>query len=89
VRSGRGHKPPKLAPRYPAIRAYVAERADTTIETLRSWLLATHQISASVELIWHTLSLLGLRLKKRMARPSARMNSQGVLVCINVSGPRA
>jgi hypothetical protein len=48
VRSGRGHKPPKLAPDYPAIRAYVAEWADTTIETLRAWLLATHRVSASV-----------------------------------------
>jgi transposase len=27
VRSGRGHKPPKLAPFYAAIRAHVAERA--------------------------------------------------------------
>ena len=51
VRSARGHKPPKLAPFYPAIRAYVAERADTTIEALRAWLLATHQVSASVGLI--------------------------------------
>ena len=64
MRSRRGHKPPKLAPYYPAIRAYVAERADTTIETLRAWLLATHQVSASVGLIWHTLKLLGLTLKK-------------------------
>ena len=64
VRPGRGHKPPKLAPFYPAIRAYVAERADTTIEALRAWLLAAHQVSASVGLIWHTLKRLGLTLKK-------------------------
>ena len=64
VRSGRGHKPPKLAPFYPAIRGYVAERGDTTIEALRAWLLATHQVSASVGLIWYTLKLLGLTLKK-------------------------
>src|SRR3974390_912866 len=69
VRLGRGHKLPKLAPFYPAIRAYVAERGDTTIEALRAWLSATHQVSASVGLIWHTLRLLGLTLKKRMARP--------------------
>jgi transposase len=31
VRARRGHKPPKLAPLYPAIRAHVAERGDTTI----------------------------------------------------------
>ena len=71
VRLGRGHKLPKLAPFYPAIRAYVAERGDTTIEALRAWLSETHQISASVGLIWHTLKLLGLTLKKsRSGRPS-------------------
>jgi transposase len=71
VRSGRGHKPPKLAAFYAAIRAHVAERGDTTIEALRAWLLATHQVSASVGLIWHTLKLLGLTLKKsRSGRPS-------------------
>jgi len=72
VRSGRGHKPAKLAPFYPAIRAYVAERADTTIEALRVWLLATHQVSASVGLIWHTLKLLGLTLKKSRSERVSR-----------------
>jgi transposase len=79
VRSGRGHKPPKLAPFYLAIRAHVGERSDTTIEALRAWLLATHQVSASVGLIWHTLKLLGLTLKKsRSGRPSriGRMSPQ-------------
>ena len=71
VRLGRGHKLPKLAPFYPAIRAYVAERGDITIEALRAWLLATHQVPASVGLVWHTLKLLGLTLKKsRSGRPS-------------------
>ena len=63
---------PKLAPFYAAIGAYVAERGDTTIEELRAWLeLATHQVAASVGLIWHTLKLLGLSLKKsRFGQPS-------------------
>jgi transposase len=85
VRSGRGHKPPKLAPYYPAIRAYVAEQADTTIESLRAWLLATHQVSASVGLVWYTLKLLGLRLKKsrsgqvsRIGRTSPQHAQSGV-----------
>ena len=73
MRSGRGHKPPKLAPFDLAIRAYVAERAYTTIEALRAWLLATHQISASVGLIWHTLQLLGLTLKKSRSRRVSRI----------------
>jgi transposase len=63
VRAQRGHKVPKLAQFYAAIRAYVAERGDTTIAELRTWLLATHQVAASVGLIWHTLKLLGLSLK--------------------------
>jgi transposase len=85
VRSGRGQKPPKLAPFYPAIRAHVAERADTTIETLRAWLLATHQVSASVGLVWHTLKLLGLTLKRshsgrvsRIGRTSSQRGQNGV-----------
>jgi transposase len=76
VRSGRGHKLPKLAPFYAAIRVYVAERGDTTIEALRVWLLATHQVAASVGLIWHTLRLLGLTLK-RMARPVCKGDFTG------------
>ena len=85
VRSGRGHKPPKLAPFYPAIRAYVAEQSDTTIEALRAWLLATHQVSASVGLIWYRLKLLGLTLKKshsgrvsRIDRTSSQLVRNGV-----------
>jgi len=85
VRLGRGHKPPKLAPFYPAICAYVAERADTTIEALRAWLLTTHQVSASVGLIWYTLKLLGLTLKKsrsgrvsRIGRTSSQLAPNGV-----------
>ena len=54
VRAQHGHKLPKLAPFYAAIRTYVAERGDTTIAELRTWLLATHQVAASVGLIWHT-----------------------------------
>jgi hypothetical protein len=65
------------------------ERGDTTIAELRTWLLATHQVAASVGLIWHTLKMLGLSLKNVWPAPSARMISQGVLVCINVSGHRA
>ena len=85
ARSGRGHQTPKLAPFYAAIREYVAERGDTTIATLRAWLLATYQVSASVDLVWHTLKLLGLT----RPAPSARIRLDGVLVCINVSGLRA
>jgi transposase len=73
ARTQRGHKPPKLAPFYAAIREHVADRSDTTIEQLRGWLLATHQIKASVGLVWHTLRLLGLTLKKSRCGPPSRI----------------
>ena len=73
ARTQRGHKPPKLAPFYAAIREYVVGHGDTTIERLRGWLLATHQIKASVGLIWHTLRLLGLTLKKSRSAPPSRI----------------
>ena len=74
VRTQHGHKVPKLAPFYTAIRAYVAERGDTTIAELRTWLLATHQVAASVGLIWYTLKLLGLSLKKSRSGPPSRID---------------
>ena len=74
VRTQHGHKVPKLAPFYTAIRAYVAERGDTTIAELRTWLLATHQVAASAGLIWHTLKLLGLSLKKSRSGPRNRID---------------
>jgi transposase len=73
VRSPRGRKPSKLAPFYAAIRERVAERGDTTIEELRAWLLATHQVTTSVGLIWHTLKLHGLTLKKSRCGPPSRI----------------
>src|SRR6202012_3769872 len=74
ARSRRGHKPPNQSPPYAAIRQHVGERGDTTIEELRAWLLATHQVAASVGLIWHTLKLLGLSLKKSRSGPPSRID---------------
>jgi hypothetical protein len=34
--------------------------------------LATHQVAASVGLIWHTLKLLGLSLKKKSLRAAGQ-----------------
>lgn len=72
ARRGCGHKPPKLAPFYEAIRAYVAERGDLTISELRAWLLARHQVSASVGLVWNTLQRLELTLKKSPSRQRSK-----------------
>jgi hypothetical protein len=63
----------------------VVERGDTTLEELRAWLFSVHRVSASVGLIWHTLRLLGLTLKKsrfvppsRIGRMSPRLVPNGV-----------
>jgi transposase len=67
---------PKLADLHPAIRAEVAARPDATIAELRAWLATTHKVSASNGLMWATLKVLDLRLKKvapgRRAGPSGR-----------------
>ena len=55
---------PKLAGLYDAIRDHVASRPDATIAEQRAWLRETYTISASVGLVWRTLAVLGLTLKK-------------------------
>lgn len=73
ARAQRSSKPPKLAALYPAIRERVAGQGGTTLEELRAWLLSTHRVSASVGLIWYTLHLLGLTLKKSRFGPPSRI----------------
>jgi len=83
------HTPRKLAGLHVAIAAYATEHTDATIEEFRAWLQAEHAIYASAGLMWNTLDRLGLTFKNVWPAPSARMISQGVVVCINVSGHRA
>ena len=67
----RCHLPPRLAALHGAIQAQVATRPDATIGELRTWLLATHKVSASTGLMWKTLAALDLTLKKsRSTLPS-------------------
>ena len=54
----------KLGERHAAIAAEVALRPDVTLEELRAWLLATHEVKASLGLMHKTLARLGLTLKK-------------------------
>ena len=44
---------------------------DTTLEELRSWLLAEHGIRISIGALWNTLERMGLRFKKKRARHGA------------------
>jgi transposase len=65
------HVPPKLAPYHTAIQEQVKARPDTTLAELRTWLLETHKVSASIKLMWETLVQLRLTLKKDPARCGA------------------
>jgi transposase len=63
----------KLAGHHPAIQAEVARRPDVTLDELRVWLSATHQVTASLGLMHNTLARLGLTLKKRRGGPRSRI----------------
>jgi transposase len=73
ARPQRNRQTLKLASLHAAIAAEVARRPDITLEELRAWLLATHQIVASVGLMHNTLARLGLTHKKRPAGPRSRI----------------
>jgi putative transposase len=72
ARPQRCHVPRKLSDYLPAIRARVEARPDETIAELQAWLLETHHVSASATLVWETLELLDLTLKKRPCTPLSR-----------------
>lgn len=81
----RGHLLPKLAALHEAIRRQVTARPDATLAELCTWLLQTHQVSASSGLMWKTLDALELTYKKsrfgrrsRTARTSLRSAASGV-----------
>ena len=64
ARAQRSHQGPKLADQHAAIRAEVASRPDVTLDELRAWLAAEHDVSASLGLMHNTLARLGLTRKK-------------------------
>ena len=64
ARPQRNQQTLKLEHLHAVIAAEVASRPDVTLEELRAWLLATHQVKASLGLMHKTLARLGLTLKK-------------------------
>jgi transposase len=72
ARPQRNRQELKLAAHHEAIAAEVARRPDVTLEELRAWLLANHQVTASLGLMHKTLARLGLTLKKSRAGPRSR-----------------
>ena len=71
-RPQRCHVPAKLAPYQARIEERVAAFPDATLEELKAWLLAAHDVEASITLIWETLDRLGLSYKKRPCTPPSR-----------------
>jgi transposase len=61
--SGRGPTP-KLAAHDEALRQRIAAEPDATLEEIRAWLLAEHDMKVSVGCLWKRLRQLGLSLKK-------------------------
>jgi transposase len=74
ARAQRSHQGPKLADQHAAIRAEVASRPGVTLDELRAWLAAEHDVSASLGLMHNTLARLGLTRKKR---PAVRRSRAG------------
>ena len=73
ARPQRNRQALKLQEHHAAIAAEVARRPDVTLEELRAWLLATHQVKASLGLMHKTLVRLGLTLKKSRGAPRSRI----------------
>ena len=72
ARPQRNHQELKLAAHHQAIAAEVARRPDVTLDELRAWLLASHDMAASLGLMHRTLARLGLTLKKSRSGPRSR-----------------
>jgi transposase len=72
ARPQRNQQELKLAAHHAAIAAAVAARPDVTLEELRAWLLANHQVTASLGLMHKTLARLGLTRKKSRGGPKSR-----------------
>ena len=72
ARPQRCHVPLKLIGLHGEIAAQIAAKPDSTIDELRSWLLATHATTASKGLMVKTLSGLRLTHKKSLSTPQNR-----------------
>jgi transposase len=64
-----GHRRPVLLPHEELLRALVTERSDITLAEIRDELRQQRGISVCLATIHVSLRRLGLRFKKRMARP--------------------
>ena len=66
-----GQRAAILAGREELLRGQLEAVKDATLEELRSWLLQEHGIRILIGALWNTLQRMGLRFKKKRARPGA------------------
>ena len=74
-----GHRRPVLLPHEELLRALVTERSDITLAEIRDELRQQRGISVCLATIHVSLRRLGLRFKKRMARPVRKRLVRGDL----------
>ena len=67
-----GGPKPKLAAYDEALRSRVASKPDATLAELQAWLIAEHDVKASIGCLWKRLRQLGLTLKKNHCAPQNR-----------------
>jgi transposase len=70
-----------------AIRALVDSKPDITLSEIKAG-LAEQGVEVGIGTLWRFFRRHGMTLKNVWPAPSARLISDGVLVCINVSGLR-
>lgn len=63
-----GQRKAILAGREELLRQHLEAVVDATLEELRNWLLAKHDIRISMGALWNTLDRMGLRFKKKRSR---------------------
>jgi transposase len=68
-----GGPKPKLAAYEEALRTRVASKPDATLAELQAWLIAEHNVKASIGCLWKRLRQLGLTLKKSHCAPPNRI----------------
>lgn len=60
---------PKLKDYEEMLRGHVTEFCDATLEEIRAWLMAEHDLKVSIGCLWNTLKRMRLRLKKSRSTP--------------------
>jgi transposase len=63
---------PKLKDHEETLRGHVTEFSDATLEEIRAWLMAEHDLKVSIGCLWNTLRRMRLPLKKSRSTPPSK-----------------